>query len=233
MKPLVYYHLFQFPQGDALAGMWRSIWHYQMRQLEYSGLAEHTVRMGVIGTESERGRMKHFALQYPWLVVGAEYDHSQNEGLFEGATLHLLWEQVKAYHDAGGPRVPVLYHHAKGSASENLCVQEWRELMTYFCVERWQGAASIILSGYDACGVNWRPYGEHPHFSGNFWWASSDYIASLPDPLSPHYYKAEGDCRMRYEFWIGLGNLQAVVSLHESGCGNHYRDRYPRGRYAK
>lgn len=230
IPPMVYYHLFQFPQGDALAGMWRSIWHCQMRQLEYSGLSRFGCRMGVIGTATEREKMKHFAFQYPWLTVGAEYDHSENEGLFEGATLHLLWQEVKAYHEAGNPRTAVLYHHAKGSASENLCVQEWRDLMTYFCIEQWRQAVVRIEEGYDAAGVNWRPRSEMPHFSGNFWWASSDYIASLPDPLSPDYYKSDGDCRMRYEFWMGLGHPKAL-SLHESNCGCHYTNRYPRRCY--
>jgi hypothetical protein len=230
LTPKVYYHLFQFPKGDDLAGLWRAIWHDQMAALEASGLAEHGCRMGVIGQQRDRDKMREFALQYPWLTIAREHDHSENEGLFEGATLRLLWEEIKAYHEMGGPRCPVLYHHAKGSASMNICTLEWRRMMEYFCVERWRECVEIINAGYDACGVNWRPFAEMPHFSGNFWWASSDYIAGLPDPLSPDYYKADGDCRMRYEFWMALGNPR-TFSLHESNR-SHYTDRYPRSCYA-
>jgi hypothetical protein len=228
---MVYYHLFQFPQGDALAGMWRTIWHWQMRQIEYSGLAQHGCRLGVIGTKPERDKMKIFAEQYPWLTVAKEVDHSENEGLFEGATLKLLWDEVRAHHDSGGTRRPVLYHHAKGSASENLCVQEWRELMTYFCVERWREAVRCIEAGYDLAGVNYKPAAVWPHFSGNFWWASTDYIAKLPDPLSLGYYEPD-ECRVRYEMWVGLGRPSAV-SLHESNSPDHYRCRYEPWRYRR
>ena len=70
------------------------------------------------------------------------------------------------------------------------------------------------------CGANWhlKPY---PHFSGNFWWASGLYIASLPEYIGPAYLDPE--------MWAGQ-NSPRVLCFHESGV-DHYFERYPESKY--
>ena len=53
--------------------------------------------------------------------------------------------------------------------------------MEYFNITRFQDCIEHLCY-YDVCGVNWHDW-PYPHFSGNFWWANSEYVAGLP-PLS-------------------------------------------------
>jgi len=99
----------------------------------------------------------------------------------------------------------VLYLHTKGVGQEiNFCIEDWVNYMLYFLVEK-NIDVNNKLSDYDTVGVDLR---QEPslHYSGNFWWAKSSYISSLPDPLSfkdlnkyPNPLNSE---RHNQEFWI-------------------------------
>jgi hypothetical protein len=115
-----------------------------------------------------------------------------------------------------------LYLHSKGVShptSEN--VQGWIDLMEYFLIEKWEQSVCSLIDGYEVAGVN---YTEHPekHFSGNFWWASNQYISTLPD--------VHPTDRLRCEMWVCQNNPK-VNKLHNSPI-NHYHTRYPRNLYA-
>ena len=70
-------------------------------------------------------------------------------------------------------------------------------------------------------------------FGGNFWWARSDYVRTLPDIRSLELL-AGLDLSRRHvcERWIGENPAVRSASLHESRT-HHYRDEYPRSRYAQ
>jgi len=136
----------------------------------------------------------------------------------------------------------VLYLHHKGATQPfNDCVSDWREYMLYFCVDRWKECVEH-LSDIDVVGVNYmnEPY---PHFSGNYWWAKSNYIKTCPPIIKPignkfqksqfgfeHYTEIPYSYRFDAEFWLGL-NHPKVKSLHNSGL-NHYTQRYPKQKYS-
>ena len=78
-------------------------------------------------------------------------------------------------------------------------------------VENWE-CCILQLPHYDVIGVNWREMPPISHFSGNFWYASTRYLHTLPDVQqyyeNPKYqipdpinYK-----RLGCEFWIGSGS---------------------------
>lgn len=137
----------------------------------------------------------------------------------------------------------VLYLHHKGVTNAgNSCVDDWRHLMSHFCITEWRSCVNKLESGSDTVGVNWRqdPY---PHYSGNFWWAKSSYIKTLPElvmpaqvqyksqiniKLPPHYPYAY---RFDAEFWIGTKSANAY-NMHESTI-NHYHYRYPPSLYRR
>jgi hypothetical protein len=120
----------------------------------------------------------------------------------------------------------VLYMHTKGISYATIYpqIEEWRHFMTYFMIEKHKSAYHILRSGeYDVFGVN---YGPEPRMlSGNFWWATTSYISSLP-PLT--YEKA-----MKYsaELWlfesVGVNVYHPFISNK-----NHAFDRFPRYCYA-
>lgn len=125
----------------------------------------------------------------------------------------------------------VWYIHTKGvTRPDNVCVQDWRKCMEYFVVKKYKNCISS-LQCHDACGVLWYdkddprlPYqaGNKPHFSGNFWWARSDYIRSLP--------KLENN-RREAEFLVGTNNPK-IKCFHYSYL-DHYKTRYPASNYIK
>ena len=101
----------------------------------------------------------------------------------------------------------ILYLHTKGvTTPDNLCIDDWRQYMTYFNVNQYQKCFDM-LDEYDSCGVD---LVSEPatHYSGNFWWANSSYIKQLPTideikfPKIPPILSIRHNC----EFWIGMGN---------------------------
>lgn len=97
----------------------------------------------------------------------------------------------------------VLYMHAKGSYHVTELNQAWRECMTEVLVGRWRECLEIIRRGGDVVGSHWfgldATDAPFPHFAGNFWWASSAYVAGLPEPGPVHdRYSAEA--------WIGMND---------------------------
>jgi hypothetical protein len=131
----------------------------------------------------------------------------------------------------------VLYLHTKGVSanSEIEPVRDWRKYMSYFVVNQFRKCIALLSTGlYDVMGVDliatysypWQEPGEtNLHFSGNFWWASVDYIAGLPTLSVNRNLKYDG------EFWVSSGRTARLLSLHNSGV-NHYARSYPLSEYA-
>jgi hypothetical protein len=134
-----------------------------------------------------------------------------------------------------GVGVPVGYVHTKGvfNGFDNPCIIDWRQYMGYFVIERARDCIKALGEGYDAVGVDWVTL-PNKHFSGNFWWASSQYINRLPQ-INPPIFQIEGAPTPRHlaEFWIGYG-FPKVKSMHNSNICVYERHlhRYPKEKYA-
>lgn len=138
-------------------------------------------------------------------------------------TLNCLYNQA-----INDPLFNALYIHTKGvTFPENECIKDWRKYMAYFNIQQYKMCLESLKT-YDTCGVD---FVDTPvkHYSGNFWWARSDYIArlkpleSLPIILTP---------RHKAEFWIGSGqgNHKSLWNsginvferhLHQYAIGNY------------
>lgn len=133
----------------------------------------------------------------------------------------------------------VLYLHHKGASRLNSKrtgnVTDWRELMLYYNVDQWEQCIASLSTGHDTVGVNWMNDALYPHYSGNFWWATSDYIKQLPELKLPdgtnqsQFNFKKYSYRHDAEFWIGIGKPHAY-SLHDSNI-DHYRVAYPPSLY--
>lgn len=135
------------------------------------------------------------------------------------------------------------YAHLKGlSRPATQPVTDWRNLLVYWTIERWRDNIELIEQGYETSGINWLDY-PHPHYSGNFWWAQSNYIRRLrrvQDPATivpgtvsnflPNVRLDPGNYRYENEAWIGSGKPRQAV-LHMSPARNnpdfHYSNPYP------
>lgn len=118
----------------------------------------------------------------------------------------------------------VWYAHTKGASN---CrpdvpshiqrnIRSWRGVMCHDIMTRHQ-ECKRLLEENDAVGPLLsldKPSG--PHFVGNFWWATSDHIRSLP-PISPERHSL----RWFAENWIGsnpLAKLKGLTDLVAYDC---------------
>ena len=168
-------------------------------------------------------------------IYGEKYqviNYSEDTQLFETPTINLIkdFSQIN-------PNCYILYLHTKGVSysNEDEKVNDWINYMLYFLVEKFRICTTLLDNNYDTVGCNYsndldkecfkytHPF-PPPHYNGNFWWANSNYLRSLPSlPMD----KIE---RNAPEFWL-FKNNHVFCNLHSSNV-NHYHSLYPNNRYS-
>ena len=155
-----------------------------------------------------------------------------NDNLHEARTMMWIRDYAKA-----NPGDYILYFHTKGITKNTQPSTDWRKYMEYFVLENWKDCVQKLDEGYDCCGVMWNkdtPIGYHPHFSGTFWWANTNYINTLD-----HSYLFNENREDR-EFWIGTNPKAKVFEFHNSNYNTkerllagqgHYDVPYPEDKY--
>ena len=122
----------------------------------------------------------------------------------------------------------ILYLHTKGITSNNKNISDWSDLMLYFLIDKYEYCLKL-LKIYDTIGCNFfkTPY---LHFSGNFWWANSNYINSLSKVniiyKNELYYKQ----RHESEWWILSNQNVKYFCIYYSNI-DHYENSYPKELY--
>lgn len=184
-------------------GRWSPIYDHIVSELESSGLLNHaTLHVSVCGEVFNKNVQKHvFKLQ------------SKTTQQFEFPTLKYMWNHCQT-HDGS-----VLYLHTKGATRPGHPVDQWRQMMLHFCVKKWQHTLHHLYD-HDAVGCNIQQQQDKNYFSGNFWWAKSSYIKTLPDP---NRYVSN---RIQAELWVGMNPINNFYNMHSSNV-NHYITPYP------
>lgn len=140
-------------------------------------------------------------------------------------SMSYIWKYAKSHPDR-----KICYIHTKGVTKDNECITDWRRYMFYFCGEQYKDMIRR-LDGCDTCGVDLR---DTPvaHYSGNFWWANSNYISKLCAPQDTYSPLTE---RHKAEFWICSDKKAKHISIHDCGISVYERHlyRYPEERYKK
>ena len=128
-------------------------------------------------------------------------NHSQDTTLFENCTLRSLHQFAKIH-----PEYKIFYLHTKGVSHKKNSIYiggifSWIHFMLYSLVTNHEQCLSL-LDIYDTVGCLYRKKCFHqenpPHYSGNFWWATADYIRSLCVTELKQKYDAE--------FWLMQNN---------------------------
>jgi hypothetical protein len=158
-------------------------------------------------------------------------NYSTNTQLFETPTINLIKDFAEKNSNSY-----ILYLHTKGVtyANDNKLINDWIDYILYFLVEEYTKCISILDNHYDVVGCNYSndldiKCWEHtfpfppPHYSGNFWWANTNYLRGLPS-LSLDIIG-----RNEPEFWL-FKNKPIFFNLHSSNV-NHYLSTYPRNNY--
>ena len=112
--------------------------------------------------------------------------------------------------------IKILEIHTKGALKKPHSY-EWRKYLEYFLIENHELCLNS-LNNYNCVGVNQYFYFDEINkyrnlFSGNFWWANSMYLKTLPKIII-------NEDRYSVEHWI-IGNLykndyRNFISLHQS-----------------
>lgn len=180
----------------------------QMDALKRSGLedaAQHLV-IGVNGDESDALAVASLAPNKAHII------HHGSGATTEIPTMNLVRDWALNY-----PNWAVMYHHTKGVSTPNQA-DGWRRRMETICVWGWQECYKALMKGYDCAGAHWLTPEKNPgtitspFFGGTFFWAKSNYLATLP-PLPA----ATWENRYEAENWIGKSHRPARVADFHPG----------------
>ena len=228
MKKHIFYHVFPIFN-------WCDLVQDQLSQIFISGLYDDIETFNIVLLSSDKRNfewLKNVTSKFEKITVFFE----ENDDLAERPTLSRMNDFAKTR-----PQDEIiLYMHTKGiswfldedyslSGSPRRKQVAWRKYMEHFNIHLWRNAEMVLSSGYwDSYGVNLGRgndyYGFHIHYSGNFWWATTDYLSSLK---KEYFLEDLGrkDDRVYAEFWIGSGSGVRMYEAHTSNI-NHYEKEY-------
>jgi len=168
-----------------------------------------------IGDPLDEGKITKL---YPSVII---QNNSSNLSLYENVTIRALhaFSLIHAEYD-------ILYLHTKGVSHAKDSgymkgILSWNQY-ALTCVATHHEQCTDRLQIYDVLGSNYRNDGVNPpHFSGNFWWARSEYIRTLTVDHLKEKYDAE--------FWLFRGNpsYYNIFNLEKM-----YEHEYPLPSYA-
>ena len=216
MKKLnVYYHAYCV--NDCYERFMRSY-----NKMLNSGLVEECTNINVVLVGQNKDKVYNQISELPKIRC-----HLKDVSTGETETLHLLWEDAQ-----NDPNFYGFYLHSKGvSHGTNANIESWVQYMEYFCIEQYK-ACIEMLQTHDTVGVNLQ---KDPlwHYSGNFWWANSNYIKTLEKldvnkSSNPCFFSERWYC----EFWLFDKKQAKACSLHQSDV-NHYCSIYSQEKYLK
>ena len=209
-----FYHIF-------CTNDWKTIVHEQVTDLQKTGLYDLVNKIHVCVITENIEDIHHLTDYFPEkfeIVI-----QSKNPKEYEYPILRYLYEKSKC------EDFLCFYFHTKGvtfsKKSKNKGEESWRLLMEYFIFEKYNLAINALQIGYSCYGALPRTYNGNHYFGGNFWWTTSKYVTTLPEPIPP-------DVNDRYyaEFWIGHSSVCKPYITYSSSV-NTYHNPIPDALY--
>ena len=134
----------------------------------------------------------------------------------EADTLNFMLKKAEEYED----NTPMLYLHTKGASHTHPIMKKnigaWVRYLDLYTINKWEECLDGLEEN-DAAGGLYES-SDPKHFSGNFFWANSEYIKSLP-----RINKYNIDSYNRGEFWI-ISNTSKVYSLKDNPTTDRYQN---------
>lgn len=89
------------------------------------------------------------------------------------------------------------------------------------CVTEWRQVVAELDAGFEAVGCHWLTGMGHDksqhYFAGTFWWATSNFLATVPSMYLRDRIKESGiaslESRYEAEVWIGNGRMPKIKDL--------------------
>jgi hypothetical protein len=204
----------------AMRRHWRRIVDDQLMKMRASGLWERTERLyvGLLGPEQDVLHVDHPKIEV--VRLGSDFNRA------ERPTLAMLQDLCRSRDCL------VFYVHTKGVFRTCPGQEQWRHAMEHFVIQRHRDCIEA-LRDHDACGINWHR-SWCGMFRGNFWWATSRYVRTLPDVRRLEPLRGlEVEPRMVCERWIGENPAVRVACPYDTGVDHYVDQPLPRSRYAK
>lgn len=116
-----------------------------------------------------------------WLPLKSFIHWNGNDASTELPTLAILRRWLPTHRGWA-----VFYHHSKGVTQPNDAFHHHhRRTMQNYLVKEWRRCVADLERGYETVGINAvhpvkRPVLPGKFYAGNFWWATSDYLLTLP-----------------------------------------------------
>ncbi len=189
----------------------------QINKIIFSGLYDRVDKIYVFitGEEDHVDKIKNL-IQNSGKKFSIE-DIGINDKTYERFTLLKIKNYIKE-------NDKFLYFHSKGVTNDNPNIIDWRNLMEYFLIHKYDLCIKE-LDKYDTVGIN---YIDKLHYSGNFWWTKGSYFMKLSDTIGDDYTAPED--------YICTGNPKVGI-LYSSGLQlkdedgkigyGHYKHSYP------
>jgi hypothetical protein len=133
-----------------------------------------------------------------------------------------------------------LYLHQKGitaiGSPSAQKMDDWRNLMDYWCIEQWRNCIDKLNEGFNIVGCNYN-LGPVKHFSGNQYWATSEFIKTWPKlelpsnvSFAPQIDTVYNSYRHDAEFLYGrLPNIVPYTMFNSNV--DHYHTEFPESLY--
>ena len=144
------------------------------------------------------------------VIVNQEFNN-------EPDTLNFMLKKANEYKS----NTSMLYLHTKGVSYANPNIKKnidaWVRYLDLYVINKWEECVKSLEENDAAGGV----YVEDPkHFQGNFWWANSDYLKTLP-----RLNKYNVANLNRGEFWI-LSETDKVYAVSGPTPVDMYQNYY-------
>ena len=192
---------------------WKIIVDDQIQKIINSGLYDDTTKIfvSIVGPEINK------------IVLPTKFEiiHFSNDtSCYEREIL----KYIHTFCNKSKDNVNLWYIHSKGishiAKPTWKTVWDWKQFMEHFVIKQYKNCIEILKNN-DTCGPNLH---KEPklHYSGNFWWANSNYVKSLELNIQQDY--------LGPEMWICSNNNAKHLCLFESGV-NHYTTEFTKDKY--
>ena len=226
-KIFIYYHL-------CLINNWEEVTNKIFQEINKSGLIDKIENLFIFAlgdiTKDNCQKIKNIQQLNPKYKI---ISFKKQIYLYERYTLNSLLDDCKSENKYENCKI--LYLHSKGvSRPGHKNVVDWVNYLIYFNINQHVDCINM-LDKYDTCGVNLIDV-PYIHYSGNFWWANTDYIKML-SPLDTDIrtkFLSQQDFIDWYilpEMWI-CSKTKKSISLWNSNI-NHYHQEYKPDKYIK
>jgi hypothetical protein len=228
-------HIFGF-MHSAMMGHWKQVNSELLDGMLASGLLDKCIlHHGVVGYETTRfwTPFEHHNFFFNHLGSLKEYEYPTLSWLQQQCTDCYTDEEWRIWLEIPKNEPIYVFYCCNAGVSHppnHDFYPDWRWLMHYFNHMKWRDCVAALNEGYDTVGIEWQT-DPVPHWSGNFWWATAEYLATLPPIDRMKTFDAgkginhKQHPRHGAEFWIGMNSDVKHKSLFQTGYSWRNRPR--------